>query len=69
MLGPRHGTKVPALERALHALGKRIEPVVVWSPLDRIAACCSHVKILFWIRAIGQKRPFDLAPDSGRTYP
>jgi antitoxin HicB len=29
MLDPRHGTKVPALERALHALGKRIELVVV----------------------------------------
>ena len=29
MLDPKHGTKVPALERALHALGKRIELVVV----------------------------------------
>lgn len=29
MLDPRHGTKVPALERALHALGKRIELMVV----------------------------------------
>lgn len=29
MLDPRHGTKVPTLERALHALGKRIELVVV----------------------------------------
>lgn len=28
MLDPKHGTKVPALERALHALGKRIELVV-----------------------------------------
>ena len=29
MLDPKHVTKVPALERALHALGKRIELVVV----------------------------------------
>ncbi|MBI5922334.1 MAG: type II toxin-antitoxin system HicB family antitoxin [Betaproteobacteria bacterium] len=29
MLDPKHGTKVPALERALHALGKRVELVVV----------------------------------------
>ncbi|MBP9654101.1 MAG: type II toxin-antitoxin system HicB family antitoxin [Rhodocyclaceae bacterium] len=29
MLDPKHGTKVPALERALHALGKRIELMVV----------------------------------------
>ncbi|MBI3523184.1 MAG: type II toxin-antitoxin system HicB family antitoxin [Betaproteobacteria bacterium] len=29
MLDPKHGTKVPALERALHALGRRIELVVV----------------------------------------
>jgi antitoxin HicB len=29
MLDPRHETKVPTLERALHALGKRIELVVV----------------------------------------
>ena len=29
MLDPKHGTKVPALERALHVLGKRIELVVV----------------------------------------
>ena len=29
MLDPKHETKVPALERALHALGKRIELVVV----------------------------------------
>lgn len=29
MLDPKHGTKVPALERALHALGKRIELAVV----------------------------------------
>lgn len=29
MLDPNHETKVPALERALHALGKRIELVVV----------------------------------------
>ena len=29
MLDPKHATKVPALERALHALGKRIELVVV----------------------------------------
>jgi antitoxin HicB len=28
MLNPKHGTKVPALERALHALGKRVELVV-----------------------------------------
>lgn len=28
MLDPRHGTKVPALEKALHALGKRVELVV-----------------------------------------
>jgi antitoxin HicB len=28
MLDPRHGTKVPALERALHELGKRVELVV-----------------------------------------
>lgn len=28
MLDPKHGTKVPALERALHALGKRVELVV-----------------------------------------
>lgn len=28
MLDPGHGTKVPALERALHALGKRVELVV-----------------------------------------
>lgn len=28
MLDPRHGTKVPALERALHVLGKRLELVV-----------------------------------------
>lgn len=28
MLDPRHGTKVPALERALHVLGKRVELVV-----------------------------------------
>ena len=29
MLDPKHATKVPALERALHALGKRVELVVV----------------------------------------
>lgn len=29
MLDPKHGTKVPALERALHALGKRVELVVI----------------------------------------
>lgn len=29
MLDPKHSTKVPALERALHALGKRVELVVV----------------------------------------
>ena len=29
MLDPKHETKVPTLERALHALGKRIELVVV----------------------------------------
>jgi len=29
MLDPKHGTKVPTLERALHALGKRIELAVV----------------------------------------
>lgn len=29
MLDPRHSTKVPALERALHALGKRVELSVV----------------------------------------
>ena len=29
MLDPKHGTKVAALERALHALGKRVELVVV----------------------------------------
>ncbi|MEK7738241.1 MAG: type II toxin-antitoxin system HicB family antitoxin [Pseudomonadota bacterium] len=29
MLDPKHGTKVPTLERALHALGKRVELVVV----------------------------------------
>jgi hypothetical protein len=29
MLDPKHATKVPALERALHALGKRIELQVV----------------------------------------
>jgi antitoxin HicB len=29
MLDPKHGTKVPALERALHALGKRVELQVV----------------------------------------
>ena len=29
MLDPRHETKVPTLERALHALGKRVELVVV----------------------------------------
>ena len=29
MLDPRHPTKVPTLERALHALGKRVELVVV----------------------------------------
>lgn len=29
MLDPKHVTKVPALERALHALGKRVELVVV----------------------------------------
>lgn len=29
MLDPKHGTKIPALEKALHALGKRIELVVV----------------------------------------
>lgn len=29
MLDPKHGTKVPALERALHALGKRVELLVV----------------------------------------
>jgi antitoxin HicB len=28
MLDPKHGTKVLALERALHALGKRVELVV-----------------------------------------
>lgn len=28
MLDPKHGTKVPALERALHALGKRVELIV-----------------------------------------
>lgn len=28
MLDPKHGTKVPVLERALHALGKRVELVV-----------------------------------------
>lgn len=29
MLDPKHATKVPTLERALHALGKRVELVVV----------------------------------------
>lgn len=29
MLDPKHGTKVPAIERALHALGKRVELVVI----------------------------------------
>lgn len=29
MLDPKHGTKVPAIERALHALGKRVELVLV----------------------------------------
>lgn len=29
MLDPKHGTKIPALERALHALGRRVELVVV----------------------------------------
>lgn len=29
MLDPKHVTKVPALERALHAMGKRVELVVV----------------------------------------
>ncbi len=29
MLDPKHGTKVPAIERALHALGKRVEVSVV----------------------------------------
>ena len=29
MLDPKHGTKVPAIERALHALGKRVELTVV----------------------------------------
>jgi antitoxin HicB len=29
ILDPRHATKVPTLERALHALGKRVEVVVV----------------------------------------
>lgn len=28
MLNPRHATKVPTLERALHVLGKRVELVV-----------------------------------------
>lgn len=28
MLDPKHGTKAPVLERALHALGKRVELVV-----------------------------------------
>jgi antitoxin HicB len=28
-LDPKHSTKVPTLERALHALGKRVEVVVV----------------------------------------
>jgi antitoxin HicB len=28
MLDPKHATKVPTLERALHALGKRVEVVV-----------------------------------------
>lgn len=31
MLDPRHGTKVHTIERALHALGKRVELVVVLS--------------------------------------
>jgi antitoxin HicB len=29
ILGPKHATKVPTLERALHTLGKRVEVVVV----------------------------------------
>lgn len=29
MLDPKHGTKVPAIERALHVLGKRVELTVV----------------------------------------
>ncbi len=29
ILDPRHSTKVPALERALHAPGKRVEVIVV----------------------------------------
>jgi antitoxin HicB len=29
MLDPKHETKVPTLERALHALGKRVELVVI----------------------------------------
>lgn len=29
ILDPKHSTKVPTLERALHALGKRVEVVVV----------------------------------------
>lgn len=28
MLNPKHATKVPTLERALHALGKRVEVVI-----------------------------------------
>lgn len=29
ILDPKHSTKVPTLKRALHALGKRVEVVVV----------------------------------------
>lgn len=29
MLDPKHGTKVPAIERALHVLGKRVELTLV----------------------------------------
>ena len=29
ILDPKHSTKVPTLERALHVLGKRVEVVVV----------------------------------------
>lgn len=45
MLDPTHGTKVPALARALHALGKRVELVVIWSSSPRVTKSAHIVSV------------------------
>ncbi len=44
MLNPRHAIKVPTLERALHALGKRVAVVVGLNrdPTGKAVESCTH---------------------------